>query len=413
MADAAGNAGRVAERAARLAYGRLVATLAARTRDIAAAEDALSEAFASALKAWPVSGVPASPEAWLLTAARRTLIDQDRRRSTAEAAGPDLLLQIEEAAMDGPDPDMPDPRLGLLFLCAHPAIDPGVRTPLMMQAVLGLDAARIAQVSLVRPAAMSARLVRAKAKIRDAGIPFGIPGKEARVGRLGSVLSAVYGAFTAGWAGPVPGEAGASLAREAEWLARLIASALPESGEAQGLLSLIVFCEARRPARTGPGGEYIPLSEQDTALWDAGMIAEANMLLRKAAAAEDTGRFQIEAAIQSVHTMRAATGETDWGVLLTLYDALMKVAPSLGAAIARAAVLGDMGEPERGLAALADLPADRVGDHCPYFATRGHLLVLAGRPIEARAALLRAAELASDPAARDWLTDRARALSPS
>lgn len=316
--------------------------------------------------------------------------------------------------MDGPDPDMPDPRLGLLFLCAHPAIDAGVRTPLMMQAVLGLDAARIAKVFLVKPVTMSARLVRAKAKIRDAGIPFGIPAREAWAGRLGSVLSAVYGAYTAGWAGPVPGEeAAGSLAREAEWLARLIASALPDSGEAQGLLSLILFCEARRPARTGPHGAFVPLSEQDTALWDAGMIDEANALLRRAAAAGDTGRFQIEAAIQSVHALRAVTGKTDWPGLLTLYDALMKVAPSVGAAIARAAVMADMGEPETALAALSGLPADRVENHCPYFATRGHLLALAGKPAEARAALLRAAELASEPSAQAWLTARAKALKPS
>ncbi|MEM1152017.1 MAG: DUF6596 domain-containing protein [Pseudomonadota bacterium] len=414
MAEAVEEAARAAERAARLAYGRLVATLTAQTRDIAAAEDALSEAFARALETWPKKGVPNAPEAWLLTAARRKQIDHARRRITAASAEPDILRQIEDAAMDERDPNMPDPRLGLLFLCAHPAIDQSVRTPLMMQTVLGLDAARIAKVYLVKPATMSARLVRAKTKIKDAGIPFEIQDMEAWAERLDSVLSAIYGAYTAGWAASAPGEAGTGeLAEEAEWLARLIVSALPESGEAKGLLALILFCESRTTARKGPRGEFIPLGEQDTTLWDEERVEEANTLLREAATAPDSGRFQIEAAVQSVHAMRSVTGRTDWTVLLALYTTLMGVAPSLGAAIARAAVMGELGKPDDGLADLAALPEDRIADYCPYFATRGHLMALSGRASEARAALLRARELATDPAVQSWLKDRADALSPN
>ncbi|MEM9740464.1 MAG: DUF6596 domain-containing protein, partial [Pseudomonadota bacterium] len=333
---------------------------------------------------------------------------------TAQTAAPDVVLQIEETAMDRRDPDMPDPRLGLMFLCAHPAIDASARTPLMMQTVLGLDAARIASAFLIKPSAMSARLVRAKAKIKAASIPFGIPGKEAWADRLGFVLNAVYGAYSAGWTEALPDGAGVdSLAREAEWLARLLASQLPESGEANGLLALILYCESRRGAREGTDGDYVPLSEQNTALWNTGQIDEANDLLRTAAACQDNGRYQIEAAIQSVHALRAVTGETDWPVLLSLYDALQKVAPSLGAAIARSAVLGDMGKPEAGLAALSALPQDRVANYCPYFATLGHLYALSGNSIAARRALVRASELARDPGPRDWLKKKAAKITLS
>ncbi|MEL6955357.1 MAG: DUF6596 domain-containing protein, partial [Pseudomonadota bacterium] len=198
---------------------------------------------------------------------------------------------------------------------------------------------------------------------------------------------------------------------EAEWLARLLVDLVPGSGEAKGLLSLILFCQARRPARGASGGAYVPLSEQDTSLWDDALTGEANQLLRDAASCEDGGRFQLEAAIQSVHALRAVTGSTDHDTLLRLYDALLATAPSLGAAIARAAVLGEIGQPDAGLTALDALPDERVANHCPYHAARGHLLALSGETEAAAKALRRAAELASDTAARDWLASRAAALS--
>ena len=314
--------------------------------------------------------------------------------------------------MDSVNPDMPDPRLGLMFLCAHPAIDPGVRTPLMLQTVLGLSAERIASVFLVRKETMSARLVRAKGKVKTAGIPFGIPGREAWPGRLDAVLSAVYGAYTLGQdSTDTTDMTSGGLRSEAEWLARLLIELIPESGEGKGLLALILFCEARRDARIDVDGGFVPLSEQDTALWDAELINEAQSLLKAASLAEGGGRYQLEAAIQSVHALRAVTGQTDWATLLHLYDALMATSPSLGAAIARAAVLVETKGPDAALDELSDLPAERLGKHGPYHATLAHCLSAAGRPTDAVAAYRKAADLAPNPAVAEWLLTKAKHLT--
>lgn len=412
MADPRAESARAAENAARSVYSRLIAILTARTGDIASAEDALSQAFTSALKTWPEKGVPNAPEAWLLAAAKRNWIDRSRRTATASAAEPDLIQRIEEAAMDSADPDMPDPRLGLMFLCAHPAIDPAVRTPLMLQTVLGLSAERIASVFLIRKETMSARLVRAKSKVKTAGIPFGIPGLEAWHGRLDAVLSAVYGAYTLGQdSNDVTDMTSGGLRSEAEWLARLLVELLPDSGESKGLLALILFSEARRAARIGAAGEFVPLSEQDTTLWDAELIHEAQSLLKAASRADDGGRYQLEAAIQSVHALRAVTGQTDWATLLHLYDALMATSPSLGAAIARAAVLVETKGPDAALDALSDLPTERLGKHGPYHATLAHCLSAAGKPTDSVAAYRKAADLAPHPSVADWLLARAKQLT--
>lgn len=401
---------RAAETAARTAYGRLIGILAARSGDIASAEDALSDAFAAALATWPDRGVPQAPEAWLLSAAKRNLIDRARRKATATKSEPDLISSIEDLAMDGADPDMPDPRLGLLFLCAHPAIDFRVRTPLMLQTVLGVSAERIASVYMINPKAMSGRLVRAKSKIKAAGIPFGIPGPEAWTDRLDAVLAAVYGAYTASW-GDMADTSGKleTLHSEAEWIARLLVQQLPDSGECKGLLALILFCEARRSARTHHDA-YIPLRDQDTSLWDSELVGEAQRLLRGAASNLDGGRYQLEAAIQSVHALRAVTGETDWASLLKLYDVLLATTPSLGAAIARAAVLAEVDGPHIALAALDELPADRLASHGPYHATLAHCLANGGHTEAALTAYKRAAELTPDAAVRDWLDAKARQL---
>src|SRR5215510_8071860 len=239
------------EAVARDSYGRLIAYIAARTGDIADAQDALSDALVAALENWPTNGVPNKPEAWLLHVARNRLTDASRRKEVRQKSE-EFLQQIAEEAQTVAKVHeyFPDERLKLLFVCAHPAIDPAARTPLMLQAVLGIDAARIASAFLVSPAAMSQRLVRAKSKIRDAGIAFEVPEMDELPNRLEAVLDAIYAAYGAGWEYAVGADPHSThLAEEALWLARLVVGLLPDEPEAKGLLALLLHCEARRTAR--------------------------------------------------------------------------------------------------------------------------------------------------------------------
>src|SRR5579864_1869800 len=295
---------RTIERVARESYGRLVAYLSSHTRDVASAEDALSDALVAALETWPRDGVPQNPEAWLLTTARRSFIDLVRHRQVAEASEPTLALLREESTEPNMtlSTDFPDDRLKLMFVCAHPAIDPAMHTPLMLQTVLGLDAARIAGAFLISPATMGQRLVRAKTKIRDAGIQFEIPQERELPQRLDAVLEAIYAAFGVGWdAMAGADQRGRELAEEAIWLARVLLQLMPEEAEVHGLLALMLHCEARRAARRGPNGQYIPLSEQNAQQWSPSLIEEAERHLAEASRRGRAGRFQLEAAIQSVH----------------------------------------------------------------------------------------------------------------
>ncbi|HRP11543.1 MAG TPA: sigma factor, partial [Terricaulis sp.] len=275
------NAARLAERVARESYGRLLALLAARTRDVAGAEDALAEAFAAALTAWPRSGAPDNPEAWLFSAAKRKLIDAARRARTAAVGEAEIVRGIEELAAEAAGAG--DHRLGLLFACTHPEIEPNARTPLMLQAVLGFSAERIAAAFMLAPAAMSQRLVRAKRKLRDVGAAFAVPEVGAWPARFGAVLEAIYAAYAAGWDDPLGVEpARRGLADEAIWLGRVLAAQLPEEPEALGLLALMLHLEARRAARRTAQGDYVPLDQQDVALWRRDLIAEGEALLRAA-----------------------------------------------------------------------------------------------------------------------------------
>jgi RNA polymerase sigma-70 factor (ECF subfamily) len=395
-----------AELAARASYGRLVALLARQWRDLAAAEDALADAFRAALETWPQAGIPTRPEAWLLTAARRVLLDWARASKVRTDAEPTLALLSDEFAMTEPAL-FPDERLKLLFVCAHPAIDPAARTPLMLQTVLGLDAARIAGAFLTSPAALGQRLVRAKAKIRDAGIAFIVPEHSELAERLDAVLQAIYAAYGSGWedvAGADPKRR--DLAREAIWLARLVTRLLPGEAEAHGLLALMLHCEARRDARRNSDGGFVPLGEQDTALWSKALAAEAERTLGDAARLGRLGPFQIEAAIQSVHHGRAATGRTDWAALAQLYEALARLAPTIGVLVSRAAACAEAIGPDHGLAQLDALPIDEIRAYQPYWTLRAHLLARTGDAAAAHAAFDRAIGLSDDPAVRAFLLRR-------
>jgi predicted RNA polymerase sigma factor len=395
------------ERVARESYGRLVAYLCSHTRDVASAEDALSNALVSALSAWPRDGVPQNPEAWLLTAARHALIDHLRHQQVAEASEPTLLLLRGEPREVPLSPEFPDERLKLLFVCTHPAIDPAMHTPLMLQTVLGLDAVRIAPAFLISPTTMGQRLVRAKVKIRDAGIQFEVPQERELPQRLDAVLEAIYAAFGIGW-DDMAGvdQRGRNLAEEAIWLARVLLQLMPGEAEVRGLLALMLHCEARRAARRGPDGRYIPLSAQDTQKWSVPLIAEAEHLLAQAASGGRPGRFQLEAAIQSVHAERARSGRTEWVAITMFYEQLTRISPTLGTQMGYAAAAGEAVGPEAGLAVLDGVDIQAVSNYQPYWAVRAHLLQGLGKTSEAADAFDRAIGLAEDPAVRQFLLQR-------
>jgi predicted RNA polymerase sigma factor len=402
------------ETAARESYGRLVAFLAARARplDMAAVEDALADAFVAALEQWPTSGVPDKPEGWLLTVARRRLTDLHRRGTTRTEAAVELALIADEAATHaGRDDPFPDERLKLMFVCAHPALPAAARTPLMLQTVLGLDATTIASAFLVKPAAMGQTLVRAKARIRDTGLVFAVPEPSEWPARVGAVLEAIYAAFGTGWGAANSAGAGAlrdaasDLTTEAIHLGRVLAALLPHEPEVFGLMSLMLACEARRGARRTPAGEYVPLSEQDPALWNRRLMTEAETCLATAFSLGVPGPFQYEAAIQSAHMRRAVTGQTDWHAIALFYEALVRLAPTLGARVGRAAAVGEMRGAASGLDALNEsVSANEAASYQPYWALRAHLLKKLGTDAVAWAeAHAQAVGLCDDPAVRAWL----------
>ncbi|KRA40161.1 RNA polymerase sigma factor [Devosia sp. Root635] len=395
---------RAAERAARDSYGRLLAFLAARTRDVAGAEDALADAFASALASWPEQGVPANPDAWLLTVARRRQTDALRRRATSKAGEARIQLMTEELEAAGASPEaIPDRRLALMFACAHPEIEAGMRAPLILQTILGLTAIDIAAAFLIPPAAMGQRLVRAKARIKDAAIPFAIPEREELAERLDAVLDAIYAAYAKGWT-EIGDTAAERLADEAIWLGKLVVSLLPDEPEAKGMLALMLYAEARRGARRDGTGAYVPLERQDIDLWDEARILAAETLLREANQGGPTGRYQIEAAIQSAHVARLVTGRPNWDAVVALYDVLLGLTQSPVALLNRAAALVEIDGAEAALASLDAIANDkRMADYQPYWAARGHLCARAGRKDEAHEALTLAIGLATDEAVRHYL----------
>ena len=381
---------------ARASYGLLIGILSARSGDIAAAEDALSDALQAALATWPDRGVPDNPEGWLVRVARNRMTDAHRRALKQHP------LPIEDHDLSIPESRKAgnfDPRLPLLFVCAHPGIAEPARGPLMLQAVLGFTSAEIARAYVSSPTAMSKQLVRAKERIKANAIPFRVPEPEIRAERLSDVMEAIYGCYSLCW---LDGLEADGMQREAVYLADLLATEMKDDPEVLGLSALLAFLHSRRAARLRDGC-YVPLAEQPTELWDHDLSAAADMRLRQAFQLGRPGRFQIEAAIQSVHAARARTGMTDWPALLKLYEGLIHFAPTLGAYVSQAAVVGKIRGAEAGLAAL-EKPADpRLEQFQPYWATRAYLLGQSGAVAEARDAYDRAISLAVSAGARGFL----------
>ncbi len=426
--DEPGPAACSASAAARDSYGRLLALVAASTSDLAAAEDALADAFERALRTWPSQGVPGSPDAWLLTVARNRLRDQWKsgwaQRTVPLADGHDALAYVDDIDVDS----IPDRRLELMLVCAHPAIERVVRTPLMLNTVLGFTAEQVGRAFSIPPSTMATRLVRAKKRIKAAGIPFRIPDRADLPARMTSVLEAVYGAYVIDWATgpqdrrppsdalPSDGLPSDGLPSEALHLAEVLATLVPGDPEARGLAALIELSAARAPARLDVGGRFVPLAGQDPSAWDPHLISRAHEHLRAAHARGQLGRFQLEAAIQAVHCARGPDGATDWPTLLTLHRILQSIAPSLGSGVALAAVTAEVDGPAAGLATL-DALLEEAGQRARWFqpakATRAHLLDLLGRKEEAVAAYESAISLTHDTAERQYLEHRRARVAKS
>lgn len=391
-----------ATRVARDSYGRLVALLSYRTGDIASAEDALSSALLAALEHWPRRGVPTAPEAWLLTVARRELQQQWRHRQVTDS--PAIRAVLEQSVPDLSSPTLPDERLRLMLACARPELPAAVHGPLMLQVVLGLDAHQIPCAYLVSPTAMAQRLVRAKQRIRAAGLRYEDADAGQAAARLQSVLDALYGAFAIGSSHATPdpidrhGGSGAEFSDEVCCLTRLVAEAMPDP-EALGLLALMRYSAARRPARFDAQGRFVALEAQDRARWDWSLVAEAEQCLARALQAGRHGAYQLEAAIQSAHCQRAQGGATPWQAIDELYAALVALAPTIGARVAQAVARAEAGDPGAGLRLLHSLPRDEVRNYQPYWVARAWL----GHASAAGEALERAIGLTIDGRVRAYL----------
>lgn len=391
---------RAAELAARASYGKILSILSARSGDIALAEDSLAEAFAKALTIWPKQGVPKNPDAWLLTVARNKITDRQRHitRFPTQQEFPELPDENKKHII------YPDERLALLMVCAHPAISSDLHTPLMLQTVMGMEAKTIAQLFMVSPAALAKRLVRAKKKIRDAGIPFQIPDPEHLPERSHAIYEAIYAAHSLDWLEP-----GDSFGDEALYLADLMTRLLPDQPEAFGIAALVAFGHARRNARID-SGVLVPIEKQNVKLWDDQLLAYGTRQLHHAQQYNVIGRFQLEAAIQSVHLERRNTGSTDWAALNKLYYALIKDNPSTGAMVAQAVVTSHLHGAKAGLKALENIETITNGSFQPLWAARAELLARQGEKTKAEIAFEKAISLTTEIPLRQFLQAQMQAL---
>lgn len=394
----------------RAEYGRVVATLIRLLGDITLAEEAVADAFTTALERWPADGVPPNPGGWITTTARRRAIDVVRRESTRQDRHTQALVVHAPTAAVQPEIEevgpVRDDRLRLVFTCCHPAINRPAQVALTLRLLGGLTTPQVARAFLVPEPTMAQRIVRAKKKIAAARIPYRVPTEAELPDRLPSVLAVVYLVYTEGHSAsdgdePIRGE----LCAEAVRLARLLHELMPDEPEVTGLLALLVLTDARRPARTGADGSAVLLADQDRSRWDAGLIAEGHALVRACLRRGAPGPYQVQAAIAAVHDDAPDAAATDWRQVLTLYDQLLALAPTPVVALNRAVALAEVAGPERALAAVdaIDLP----GSHL-HAALRADLLARLDRPAEAARAWQQAADLATNTGDRDLLARRAQ-----
>ncbi|HYF23991.1 MAG TPA: DUF6596 domain-containing protein [Caulobacteraceae bacterium] len=401
------------DRAVRADGGRVIAALAARFRDLDLAEDAFAEACAAATAVWPGKGAPADAAAWLYAAAARKALDAVRRRAVRGRLmldDPEPGETPEEALMRADQP-IPDERLRLIFVCCHPAVAPDARAALTLKLVCGLDTGEIAAAFLISEPTLAQRLVRAKRKIAEAGVPFEVPGPDAWPERMDAVLSTLEIAYAGAHADAAGAGERAGLAEEVLRLTAVLAQLAPDEPEALALAATVRFAEARRPARLDETGAMVPLDRQDASLWRADLIAEGERLLARAAALNRTGPRQLQAAIHAAHCTRLRTGRTPWRSVLTLYDALLAFRPDPVVRLNRAVGLAQVAGAEAALKEVEALYAPALARWLPYHAARAHLLAEVGRTAEAADAFAAALALDPAPAERLYLERRRREVA--